>query len=492
MNNIPAGFRQLYATMLMVALLAAMDTTIVATALPVIVSSFSALEGMALVIAVYTVSLTISTPIYGRIADQFGSRLAFIVAIAIFVMGSLACGFSQDIWQLTASRFLQGAGAGGLNLLPIAIISKALPTQLRPKYIAPIGLVWAVASLSGPILGGLLTDSVGWRWIFFINVPLALLAVFMGYKYVATGNPGATRVPFDWKGTGLLSIFVISISSWLFSLGGAIEIGGTEFWLGLVVCVVLGIWFFKYEGNTEHPVLPVGLLKIKSVAMSAVLVALTGTALFGTVGYVPSLVQMSFNVSAAVAGMVMFPMVVIFTAIQIVVGRYVSRHGKYRGFLKVGTIIGLLAFLSAQFVGPEHGILGIILILILGGIGIGFIGQLPVILVQASSPHEQLGAATSLVAITRQLGASLGITVFGILFTNGLLAGLNKIDFPAGVTISGLGPQDIPMLNSQQWLAVADSYYAGIHSVFLASAVATVFAVIIVFRLPKVSLSKQP
>jgi MFS family permease len=490
MKTLPAGFNKLYATMLMVALIAAMDTTIVATALPEIVSSFSALEGMALVIAVYTVSLTIATPVFGRIADQLGSRLAFITAIAIFVLGSLACGFSQDIAQLTISRFLQGAGAGGLNLLPLAIISKALPTQLRPKYIAPIGLVWAVATLSGPILGGLLTDGPGWRWIFFINVPLALLAVFMGYRYIALGDHAESRVPFDWKGTGLLSLFVIAISSWLFSLGGAIAIGGWEFWLGLAVCVALGWWFISFEAKTEHPVLPVRLFKIPSIAMAAVLIALTGTALFGTVGYVPSLVQMSFNVSASIAGMVMFPMVAIFTAIQIFVGRYVSKHGKYRGFLKVGALLGLAAFLSAQLIGPEHGIWGVIGILVAGGIGIGFIGQLPVIIVQASAPKEQLGSATSLVAITRQLGAALGITIFGILFTNGLLAGLNKINFPEGVTISGLGPQDIPKLSSEQWQAVAESYYSGIHSVFLASAIATVVAVIIVFKMPKVSLAK--
>lgn len=490
MKTLPAGFNKLYATMLMVALIAAMDTTIVATALPEIVSSFSALEGMALVIAVYTVSLTIATPVFGRIADQLGSRLAFITAIAIFILGSLACGFSQDIAQLTIARFLQGAGAGGLNLLPLAIISKALPTQLRPKYIAPIGLVWAVATLSGPILGGLLTDGPGWRWIFFINVPLALLAVFMGYRYIALGDHAESRVPFDWKGTGLLSLFVIAISSWLFSLGGAIAIGGWEFWLGLAVCVALGWWFISFEAKTDHPVLPVRLFKIPSIAMAAVLIALTGTALFGTVGYVPSLVQMSFNVSASIAGMVMFPMVAIFTAIQIFVGRYVSKHGKYRGFLKVGALLGLAAFLSAQLIGPEHGIWGVIGILVAGGIGIGFIGQLPVIIVQASAPKEQLGSATSLVAITRQLGAALGITIFGILFTNGLLAGLNKINFPDGVTISGLGPQDIPKLSSEQWQAVAESYYSGIHSVFLASAIATVVAVIIVFKMPKVSLAK--
>jgi MFS family permease len=490
MKTIPEGFNKLYATMLMVALLAAIDTTIVATALPEIVSSFYALEGMALVIAVYTVSLTIATPVFGRIADQFGARQAFMIAIAVFIAGSLACGFSQDIAQLTLSRFLQGAGAGGLNLLPLAIISKALPTHLRPKYIAPIGLVWAVATLSGPILGGLLTDGPGWRWIFFINVPLAILAVFMGYRYINLGDHAESRVPFDWKGTGLLSLFVVALSTWLFALGGTIPIGGWIFWAGLGVVILVGWWFFSFEAKIAHPVLPVRLLKNPAIAMPALLVALTGTALFGTVGYIPSLVQMSFNVNATTAGLVMFPMVVAFTAIQIFMGRYVTKHGRYLGFLKFGSIVGLVAFASAQLIGPEHGILGIVGLLVAGAIGIGFIGQLPVILVQASAPKEQLGSATSLVAITRQLGSALGITVFGILFTNGLVAGLNRIDFPQGVTISGLGPKDIAKLTADQWSQVAESYYSGIHAVFLASAIATLAAVVIVFVMPKTSLAK--
>lgn len=491
MKTLPAGFNKLYATMLTVALLAAMDTTIVATALPQIVSSFSALEGMALVVAVYTVSLTIATPIFGRVADQFGARPAFLISILIFILGSLACGFSQDIWQLTISRFLQGAGAGGLNLLPLAIISKALPTQLRPKYIAPIGLVWAIATLSGPLLGGLLTDGPGWRWIFFINVPLALLAVFMGYRYIKVEDLSDSRVPYDLKGTGLLALAVITVSSFLFSLGSGIAVGGWEFWVAIVVCALITWWFFRFESRVDHPVLPVRLFRNPAIALPALLVALTGTALFGVVGYIPSLVQMSFNVSPTIAGMVMFPMVAVFTAIQIAVGRRVSKSGNYRIYLKLGSLVGLAAFLAAQLIGPEHGIWGVIGILVAGAIGIGFIGQLPVILVQAGAPKDQLASATSVVALTRQLGAALGITIFGILFTNGLLAGLNKISLPEGVNISSLGPSDIPKLSESQWLDVAQAYYSGIHSVFLASAIATAVAVVIVFRMPKTSLTKH-
>lgn len=490
-EQLPAGFHRLYFSLLLASLVSAMDITIVATALPTVVAELGAVERIAWVVTAYSLALTFAIPIYGKLADRTSPRSLFLSALGIFIAGSIACGFSQSIVQLALARMCQGFGGAGLNLLALTVLSRALPERLRPKYLGPMGAVWGIATITGPVVGGVLTDGPGWRWIFWINIPLGLLALWFAMQTIPHWEGAEVRRRFDVLGAVLLALTTTSIVVGLSSAGHWFE------WLswralGLVAWILLLLGLFvRQELRAEDPMLPIRLLRKRAASTSIAMTVLSGTGLFGIIVYIPATAQMAYGTSATPAGLTLFPMVLGMAITSIIIGNVISKTGRYRPYPIAGAAIGLVAFMYATSIALSDSIWLIVLVLLVAGVGAGLSGQLSVILTQAVAPAEQIGGATSLVVIIREIGGSIGAAGFGALFANRLVGGLDGITLPSGVTSHNIGPSDLPNMTAAARLDVAHAYFGAMHPVFQASAFIFVLALILAVAIPTIALKTR-
>ncbi len=416
-------------TALMLAmLLAALDQTIVATALPRIASDLHGLNKLSWVATAYLLTSAISTPLYGKISDMYGRKRIFQASILLFLAGSALCGLSQTMNQLIFFRALQGLGAGGLFTLSLAVVGDIIPPRQRGRYQGYFGAVFAFASIIGPLLGGFFTDShtLGWRWIFYVNLPLGALALFA----IATRlhlPVRKTEHKIDFLGAALLAITVASII--LITVWG----GVTYAWvsgeiIGLAITAVVGlIAFIIREQKAAEPILPLRLFKNDIFRTSVLMSLLAGFSLFGAILFLPEYQQIVRGYSATKSGLLMLPLILGLITAIFTSGRLIAKFGKYRIYPIIGSLFAILGFWLFSHIGLHTSKPTLAIWMVVLGIGIGPFMQITTLAVQNSVEREDLGTATSTVVFFRSVGSSLGAAAFGAVLVNRLTYNLKRL-----------------------------------------------------------------
>jgi EmrB/QacA subfamily drug resistance transporter len=490
----PQSHRQVlaaFSAMMLATLLAALDQTVVATALPQIVTDLHGFELLAWVITAYLVAATVTVPLYGKLSDIYGRRRMFIVSISVFLIGSALCGAAQSMGQLIAFRAVQGIGAGGLLPLAQAAIADLFSPRERGRYQGYIGAMWATAAVAGPLLGGTLTDAASWRWIFFANLPVGALALVVVMRTMRA-PPRTAQHRIDYAGAAILSVAITCVllaSTW----------GGTTYaWtspqvlatgLGGLLLVPLFVWV---EQRVDEPLLPLSLFRMRIFAVSTVAGLVVGGVLFAVSIYVPVFSQGVQRISATSSGIVLIPFSLGWVAAATMTGQLISRTGRYRPFPIVGGVLILLglAMLAALDAGSSPARVGAILVVT--GFGMGMTFQPYVIATQNAVAVENLGIATATIQFFRSMGGSIAVAALGTLLANRLASELSahlgaaasRID-PNRLLDGGAG---IPAaLSPGTRAALADA----MHTVFLATVPLGVLAIVTALMLREIPLRTQ-
>jgi len=463
------ALRTVFAALMLGMFLAALDQTIVSTALPTIVGDLGGLNHLSWVVTSYLLAATVSTPLYGKLGDMLGRKPVFLAAILIFLAGSMLAGLSQSMGQLIAFRALQGVGAGGLMVGAQAIIADIVPPRERGRYMGLIGSVFAVASVAGPLLGGFLVDNLSWRWVFYVNMPIGALAVLIVVTRLRLHTP-AIRHRIDVLGALLLSVGVASLTL-LTAWGGNEYAWGspTIVLLGVAGVVVLGL-FLWWETRAAEPILPLALFRSRVFSVASGMGFTIGMAMFGAIVFIPVFLQLVYGASPTSSGLRMLPLMAGLLTAAIVSGRVITRIGRYRPFPIAGTAILAVGMylLSRLSVDTAPWLASVYMLVV--GVGIGLVMQVLVLVVQNDARAENIGVATSTATFFRSVGGSFGVAIFGTIFASRLAGEL--ADFPKQVTArlgSGvhLSPEQAKALPQAVHSDFLHAFANALHGVFL-------------------------
>ncbi|MFD0263502.1 DHA2 family efflux MFS transporter permease subunit [Kitasatospora indigofera] len=458
--------------LLLALLIAALDQTIVSTALPTIVSDLGGLEHLSWVVTAYLLASTAATPLWGKLGDMYGRKRFFQSSIVIFLIGSVLCGLAQNMGQLIGFRALQGLGGGGLMVLTQAIVGDLVPPRDRGKYQGLFGAVFGVTSVLGPLLGGVFVDNLSWRWVFYINVPIGAVALVV-IAAVLHSTEVKRRHRIDYPGTFLIAA-VATCLVLMTSLGGTTWPWGSWRIIGLgVLGVVLLAVFIAVERRAEEPVLPLRLFRIRTFSLVAVISFVVGFAMFGALTYLPTFLQVVQGVSPTMSGIHMLPMVLGMLLTSIGSGQIVSRTGHYRIFPIIGTALTAVGLLLLSLLTENSSTTQMSFCFLVFGLGIGLVMQVLVLAVQNAVGYQDLGVATAGATFFRSIGASFGVSVFGAVFASGLnrrLAdALAGVPLPPGFSAGSISsdPQAITELPAAVQNDIHHAYAESITRVFL-------------------------
>ncbi|MFJ4683043.1 MDR family MFS transporter [Streptomyces sp. NPDC088789] len=456
-------------------LLAALDQTIVSTALPTIVSDLGGLEHLSWVVTAYLLASTAATPLWGKLGDQYGRKRLFQIAIVIFLVGSALCGMAQDMFQLIAFRGLQGLGGGGLMVLSMAIVGDLVSPRERGRYQGLFGAVFGASSVLGPLLGGLFTEHLSWRWVFYINLPIGIVALIVIATVLHLPRRSQRHV-IDYLGTVLIATVAVCLVL-VASLGGTTWAWGSPQIVGLAVAgVVLAVVFVGVERRAAEPVLPPKLFRIRTFTLAAVISFIVGFAMFGAMTYLPTFLQVVQGITPTMSGVHMLPMVVGLLLASTASGQIVSRTGRWKVFPIAGTGITALGLLLLHQLDENSSTALMSVYFFVFGLGLGLVMQVLVLIVQNAVAYEDLGVATSGATFFRSIGASFGVAVFGSIFAgrlgDRLADAFRGVPLPAGASVDALkaDPHVLALLPPAMRQPALHAYASAITDVFLYAA----------------------
>jgi EmrB/QacA subfamily drug resistance transporter len=451
------ALRTVFMALMLGMFLAALDQTIVSTALPTIVGDLGGLNHLSWVVTSYLLASTVSTPLYGKLGDMIGRKPVFLAAILIFLAGSMLAGLSQTMIQLIGFRALQGVGAGGLMVGAQAIIGDIVPPRERGRYMGLIGAVFAVASVAGPLLGGFFVDSLSWRWVFYVNIPVGALAIAIVSTRLHLHTP-TRHHRIDYLGAVLLAGGVgglTLLTTW----------GGNEYAWGSATTIALGVasavllaLFIAQERRAVEPIIPLTLFRSRVFNVASAMGFTIGMAMFGAIIFIPLYLQLVYGASPTSSGLRMLPLMAGLLAAAVASGQVISRIGRYKVFPVAGTAIltAGMFLLSRLGVGTAPWIASVYMLVV--GVGIGLVMQVLVLVVQNDAQPKDIGVVTSTATFFRSVGGSFGVAIFGAIFASRLSSQLTAL--PSSITTHlGSGVH----LNPQQ----ADALPPAVHRAFL-------------------------
>src|SRR6266513_5296386 len=491
---IPAGVgerqpvRLIFGALLLVLLLASLDQTIVSTALPTIVGDLGGIAKLSWVVTAYLLASTVVGPVYGKLGDLYGRKVVLQTAIVIFLVGSALCGISQNMSELIVFRAVQGLGGGGLFVVTIAVVGDIIPPRDRGRYQGFFGAVFGVSTVIGPLLGGFFVDSLSWRWIFYVNVPIGLIALAV----IATAFQARTdqvKHRIDYLGAALLAGGLSAIVLYT-SLGGTTYSWTSPWMLALIVGGVLLLVAFVYaENRAAEPVLPLELFRNRVFSVSSAMGFIVGLALFGAITYLPLYLQDVKGHSPTSSGLLILPLMVGLLTASIGSGQLITRFGRYKPFPVAGTaimVVGLF-LLSRLQVDTSTVVTGAYMLVL--GFGLGNVIQVLVLAAQNAVDYKYLGVASSGSTLFRQIGGSIGVAVFGAIFANQLTGNLvGKLPPGAHVPAAAANPAVVKRLPSAVRDVFATAITDSLDTVFLTAAGIAVLAFLLTWLLPELPL----
>jgi len=477
----------LLGALMLVMFLAALDQTIVSTALPTIVSDLGGLRWLSWVVTAYLLASTVVVPLYGKFGDLYGRKRVLQIAIALFLLGSALCGVAQDMTQLVLFRTLQGLGGGGLMVVAMAAIGDVIPPAERGRYQGLFGGVFGLATVVGPLIGGFLVEHLSWHWIFLINLPLGLLAVLV-IGYVFRPHVAPVKHVVDYIGAFFLTVTLGSLVL-ITSLGGSLVPWASLDILCLGLFAVVGLAGFIYEQRRAvEPIMPLHLFRHRTFVLAGLIGLVVGVSLFGSVTFLPLYMQVVKDATPTSAGLQMLPLMGGLLVVSAITGRLISRWGRYRIFPILGTLLQVIALGLLSRIDLDTPKMLMNLYMGLLGAGLGMVMQVLILAVQNSVERRHMGVATSGATLFRSIGGAVGVSVFGALFAHTLLDRLPS-DFAA--TTGGpasLSPTAVHALSAPLQQAYLQAFSGAMHGVFLLAAVITCVAFALSWMLREVPL----
>jgi EmrB/QacA subfamily drug resistance transporter len=477
------------AALVLVLLLAVLDQTIVAIALPTIVRELGELSHLSWVVTAYLLASTIVAPLYGKLGDMYGRKIVLQIAIVVFLVGSVLCGLSQTTAQLVLARGLQGIGGGGLIVTATAVVGDLVPPPERGRYQGIFGAVFGIATIVGPPLGGLLVDHLSWRWIFYINLPTGAVALFLVGAILRSRTPEQQRT-IDYLGAISLSVALTAIVLCT-SLGGTAIAWASLSVTGLLVLAIAGtITFIVAEIRADDPILPLGLLRNGTFAIACAVTLIINVSLLGSVTYLPVYLQVVKGQNPSASGLQLLPMMLGMIVTSVASGQIISRWGHLKPFPIAGTAImaiglAMLSCLSsANPIWQTSGAAAVV------GLGLGMVTQVLVLAAQNSVDFKDLGVATAGTALFRSLGGALGVAIFGAMFANELHTHLGNVAPADSDIISAAASSRLATLDRGMHTVYIESVAAALRPIFIFAAGTAAIACVLACFLPQHPLQR--
>ena len=452
-------------------MLSSLDQTIVSTAMPTIVGQLGGVEHQAWITTAYLLATTIVMPIYGKFGDVLGRRNLFLIAIALFTLASVGAAFAPDFLWFVVFRAMQGLGGGGLMILSQAIIADIVPASERGKYMGPLGAIFGISAVAGPLLGGFFVDHMTWQWAFYINIPIGIAAFLIAWFALTLPSKRATKKIDIW---GVVTLSIATTCLIFFTdFGGNRDYGwgALETWMWGIGLLSSAMLFVLVEARAEDPIIPLSLFK-NPIFLNATAIGFTlGLGMFSAIAFVPTFLQMSSGTSAAVSGLLMLPMMVGMMGTSIWSGIMITKRQKYRVYPIVGTLVTAAAMTAMTTLAATTPIWLICVYLFVFGAGLGLIMQVVVLVVQNAVDATMVGTATSTNNYFREVGASLGVAIFGAMFTTRLSDNLGDVFRGAGMAnaeqaVATIDPQTLAQMPEAVRAGVVDAYANSLAPVF--------------------------